>query len=77
MNRKRNPLAVIRKQAGYNIDEAAKILGIPMGYLSHIENGKRSVSSERANQIAKLYGKKTDEIFLPLRYSVREVDNAK
>lgn len=66
-------LADIRRAAGYNIDEAAEKLNIPMGYLSHIENGKRSVSPERAKDIATLYGKELTDIFLPSRYSVREV----
>lgn len=69
----RSYLGTIRKDAGFNIDQAAEKLGIPMGYLSHIENGKRSISPERAEQIAKLYGKDVSEIFLITRYSVREV----
>jgi transcriptional regulator with XRE-family HTH domain len=66
-------LSDVRREAGYTIDAAAEKLNIPMGYLSHIENGKRSVSPERARAIANLYGKELTEIFLPSRYSVREV----
>lgn len=69
----RSKLTEIRKSAGFKIEDAAEKLGLPFGYLSNIENGERGVSPERAAHIAKLYGKDIDEIFLPSRYSVREV----
>lgn len=55
------------------MESAAKELKISAGYLSQIENGQRQISSERAEEIAKLYKCKKDEIFLPSRYSIREV----
>ncbi|TCS80348.1 helix-turn-helix transcriptional regulator [Tepidibacillus fermentans] len=64
-----------RLSAGLSIEDAAKKLGIPAGYLSQIENGLRQVSAERAEQIAKLYKKKKEEIFLPSRYAIREVND--
>lgn len=67
----KSSLAEIRREAGFTIEEASKELGIPMGYLSHIENGKRSITSERAHKIADLYKKDVSEIFLASRYSVR------
>lgn len=63
----------IRMELGISIEEAAKKLGISGGYLSQIENGQRQISSERADQIAKLYEKKKEDIFLPTRYSVCKV----
>ena len=63
-----------RKNAGLSITEASKKLGIPEGYLSQIENGHRQVSSERADQIAKLYSKKVEDIFFASRYAIREVE---
>lgn len=65
-----------RLDAGFSIEEAAKKLGIPAGYLSQIENGLRQVSAERAAELAKLYERKREEIFLPSRYAIREVDSA-
>lgn len=62
-----------RLLAGLSLEESAKMLGIPAGYLSQIENGKRQVSSERATQIAEIYKVTKEEIFLPSRYAVREV----
>lgn len=66
-------LAQARIEIGLSIEEAARQLGIPSGYLSEIENGKRGVSSERANQISVIYQKHRDEIFLATRYAIREV----
>lgn len=67
---------IARLEAELSIEEAAKLLGIPAGYLSQIENGQRQVSAERAEQIAQLYKKSKEEIFLPSRYAIREVDTA-
>ena len=64
-----------RLKAGFSLEEAAKKLGISAGYLSQIENGQRKVSPERASQIAALYNREREEIFLPSRYAIREVDN--
>ena len=62
-----------RITAGYSLEKAAKELNISAGYLSQIENGQRQISNERAEEIAKLYKRKKEEIFLPSRYSIREV----
>lgn len=63
----------IRMELGISIEEAARKLGISGGYLSQIENGQRQIGTERADQIAKLYGKRKEDIFLPTRYSVCKV----
>lgn len=65
-----------RLKAKFSLEEAAKRLNISAGYLSQIENGQRQISNDRAEQIAKLYGKKKEEIFLPSRYAIREVETA-
>lgn len=65
-----------RLSAGFSLEEAAKKLNISAGYLSQIENGQRQISSERAEEIAKLYSSKKEEIFLPSRYAIREVDTS-
>ncbi|KYG89039.1 transcriptional regulator [[Bacillus] sp. KCTC 13219] len=62
-----------RLTTGLSLEDAAKIIGIPAGYLSQIENGKRQVSSQRALQIASVYKVVREDIFLPSRYAVREV----
>lgn len=65
-----------RLAAGFSLEEAAKHLNISAGYLSQIENGQRQISSKRAEDIAKLYSSKKEEIFLPSRYAIREVDTS-
>ncbi|GIN71184.1 hypothetical protein J14TS2_16590 [Bacillus sp. J14TS2] len=66
-----------RHLAGMSLEESARKLGIPAGYLSQIENGKRQISSERAEQIASIYNVDVENIFLPSRYAIREVKNLK
>jgi len=66
-----------RLSAGFNLEEAASRLGIPGGYLSQIENGHRQISAERAQEMAELYNKEREEIFLPSRYAIREVEFSK
>lgn len=68
-----NTIKAARLSAGFSIEEAAKKLEIPAGYLSQIENGLRQVSTERADKISFLYGKSKEEIFLATRYAIREV----
>lgn len=63
----------MRMKLGISIEESARKLGISGGYLSQIENGQRQISVDRADQIAKLYGKRKEDIFLPTRYSVCKV----
>ncbi|MCU4932825.1 transcriptional regulator [Bacillus thuringiensis] len=63
----------MRMKSGISIEEAARKLGISGGYLSQIENGHRQISADRADQIAKLYGKRKEDIFLPTRYSICKV----
>jgi transcriptional regulator with XRE-family HTH domain len=65
-----------RLKAKLSLEEAAKQLNISAGYLSQIENGQRQIGNDRAEQIAKLYGRKKEEIFLPSRYAIREVETA-
>lgn len=71
-----NLMRQARLTAGFTIEEAARELNISAGYLSQIENGIRQVSDERAEQIANLYDKAKDEIFLAKRYAVRKVKTA-
>jgi transcriptional regulator with XRE-family HTH domain len=64
-----------RLSAGFSLEEAAKKLDISAGYLSQIENGQRQISSKRAEEIANLYNREREEIFLPSRYAIRKVRN--
>lgn len=61
-----------RLKMGYSLNEAAQKVKISAGYLSQIERGHRHVSAERAKLIAKVYNRKTEEIFKATRYACRE-----
>lgn len=61
-----------RLSLGLTIDEAARKLGISAGYLSQIENGKRHITPQRAEQIAMIYGKSLEDIFFPSRFCRKE-----
>ncbi|MGG3800638.1 helix-turn-helix domain-containing protein [Metabacillus fastidiosus] len=69
-----NLLKLSRVDAGFSLESAAKKLRISAGYLSQIENKQRQVSSERANEISHLYKKNVNDLFVPIRYAIREVD---
>lgn len=68
-----SPIKNARQSAGLSLEEAAKELQLPAGYLSQIENGRRQVDSDRAEKIARLYRCEREEIFLASRYAVRKV----
>ncbi|MEK4492991.1 helix-turn-helix transcriptional regulator [Paenibacillus sp. FSL L8-0493] len=68
-----NPAKIARQEAGLSIGDAAERIGIPVGYLSQIENGQRQVDPDRAEKIAQVYKSEREKIFLASRYAVREV----
>lgn len=71
----KSSVKLARLDSNMSLEDAAKNLGISAGYLSQIENGLRQVSSKRAEQIAQLYKKEKEEIFLASRYALREVSD--
>ncbi len=60
-----------RLKKGYSLQQAAKMIDIPAGYLSQIENGKRQISYERAQRIANLYNAKVEDLFEATRFARR------
>jgi transcriptional regulator with XRE-family HTH domain len=60
-----------RERAGMTLEAAAGRLHISPGYLHQIESGDRGVGSTRAEQIAELYEKGREELFLPIRFAAR------
>ncbi|MCI3923917.1 helix-turn-helix transcriptional regulator [Paenibacillus sp. TRM 82003] len=60
-----------RERAGMTLEAAANRLRISPGYLHQIENGDRGVGGARAEQLADLYEKGKDELFIPTRYIAR------
>jgi transcriptional regulator with XRE-family HTH domain len=70
-------LETVRKRQGVSQVEAAKLLGLSQPMLSHMETGKRNVSSEVARRAVELFG--ADATALPLTTQERhsEEDLAK
>jgi transcriptional regulator with XRE-family HTH domain len=66
-----------RSALGISIEEAARELKISGGYLSQIELGQRHITKRRADEIAQLYKVPREQIFLPTRFAIREVVDAK
>src|SRR5258707_12183039 len=60
-------LVSARERKGWTQEEAASKLGMSQSYLSHLEKGKRPVTSALARQMAQLYG--LSPVVLPLKPS--------
>jgi transcriptional regulator with XRE-family HTH domain len=50
-------LRFVRTGQGKSLDEVSRTIGCSIGFLSDIENGRRSLSIRRAEQVAKAFGK--------------------
>lgn len=57
-------LKEMRKKKNYTLEDMAKRLGISKPFYSQIENQMRKLSYDMAVQIAAVFHKKPDQIFL-------------
>lgn len=75
-------LQELRKNRELTQEQASKILGIKLEYLSMLENGKRNPSDTLKGKMAKLYGCSIADIYLAvnstkcLKYKKEAVKNA-
>lgn len=53
----------LRKQKSYTQEKLAKLSSINKSYISDIENGKRKVSLEIMNKLAKAFEIEVDKLF--------------
>lgn len=67
-------LRKVRKEKGLTLEQVELLSGIPHNLLSQIENGQRSISVERAQQLAKIYKVPLDNIFEPIRFSSKNLN---
>lgn len=65
-------LKEIRKQHHYSCQHMADELGISKVYYWQIESGKRRLSYDLATQIAKIFNRNPDSIFLPTELTNEE-----
>ena len=62
-----------RLKRNMTIDEFANQLGINKVSYYQYENGSRTVPADVVKEISKKLNKKEEDIFLPTRYSIREL----
>jgi len=63
-----NMLKKHRKEKGLTLLEVSMLSEIPQNLLSQFENGQRSISVERAQQLAKIYKVPVEKLFEPVRF---------
>lgn len=68
-------LKQLRVAKGYTITTIAKLLDMPISTYAMLESGERTASKEVATKLGELLNVKPEEIFLPQRFTVRELDN--
>ncbi|MBV7363948.1 helix-turn-helix transcriptional regulator [Actinomycetaceae bacterium TAE3-ERU4] len=61
----RNNLAHLRKERGYSQEKLGELLGVSRQTIISIEKGRFDPSLPLAFAIAKIFGRKIEEIFFP------------
>lgn len=69
-----NKLREERIKRNITIDEFANLLGLNKISYYQYENGTRTVPADVVKEISKKLNKKEEDIFLPTRYSIRELN---
>ena len=66
-------LRQLRLEKGYTQAEVAKRIGITVSAYNYLENAKRTADKEIAEKLSDLLNVEVDEIFLPKRFTPREL----
>lgn len=61
-----------REKKGFSQKAFSEKIKVPASTYNQYENGERNIPAEIAKVIAKELNVKIDEIFLPLRFTIRE-----
>lgn len=67
-----NPIEGARTARGFTQEQVAKSVGIPLSSYNQYETGARSVPADIAERIAQALRVEVSDIFLPLKFSIRE-----
>jgi len=62
----------VRKSKGYTQEFVAARVGVAVSSYNQYETGSRNIPTDIAEKIAAALGVKTDEIFLPVKFAIRE-----
>lgn len=65
-------LKKIRIASGYTMTRIAAEVGIPVSTYAMLESGERSAAKDVADKLGKLLNVRSEDIFLPERFTVRE-----
>lgn len=66
-----NAMKRFRLKNGVSLTEMAARLGVSKPYVAQVEKGGRTISAERATEIAAELGIPVEQVFEPVRYRVR------
>lgn len=66
-----------REKKGFSQKAFSEKIKVPANTYNQYENGERNIPAEIAQVIAKELDVKVDEIFLPLRFTLREQNEEK
>lgn len=64
-------LRELREKAGYKQIEIAEKVGLSLSTYSAYEIGYRTIPTDVAEKLAKIYGMTVEDIFLPARFTSR------
>jgi transcriptional regulator with XRE-family HTH domain len=67
-----NAMKRFRLKKGVTLTDMASRLGVSKPYVAQLESGTRSISAERAEEIADELGIPMEQVFQPVRYRVRD-----
>ena len=62
----------VRKEKGYTQEYVAANIGVATSSYNQYETGARSIPADIAERIAGVLGVARDDIFLPVKFTVRE-----
>lgn len=62
----------VRKAKGFTQEYVAKNVGVAVSSYNQYETGARSIPADVAERIASVLGVEVSEIFLPVKFTIRE-----
>lgn len=65
-------IEVVRKARGFTQEYVANSVGVATSSYNQYETGARSIPADTAEKIASVLGVEVGEIFLPMKFTVRE-----
>lgn len=67
-------LRTLRQSRGLTLETVANAVNLSVNGYYQIERGQRSAPKEAAERIAGFFGETIDRLFMPISFSVREME---